>query len=83
MSCYAHEVVQCYLKMDLDQLKMYFGNSKATHKNILKYVFIDILKEKIKWNHTKCSIKSREGRRETKKEQVQGMEHITNMVGIF
>lgn len=46
-------------------------------------MFIDILKEKIKWNHTKCSIKSREGRRETNKEQVQGMEHIANMVDIF
>lgn len=48
---------------------MYFGNSKSTSKKSLKVSIIDILKEEIKWNHIKYSIKTREGRKKREKKK--------------
>jgi hypothetical protein len=39
----------------------------------------DILREKIKWNHIKCSIKTRKGRKGNFQQQIKT---VTNMVDI-
>lgn len=59
-----HEGKQCHLKVDLDQFK-YTTNSGETikNKNFYRSVF-GVLREKRKYNHLKCSIKTiREGRK--------------------
>ena len=47
----------------LRSLKIYIKNYRATTKNIFKRSIIGMLREKRKWNHIKCSIKAREGRK--------------------
>ena len=62
-TCITSEEVQCYLKVDLDELKRYTANSRVTAKNILKISITAILREMMKWNHIKYSIKTRKGKK--------------------
>ena len=55
--------VRCYLKANSDLLKMYIKNPGAATKKFLKRRKIDTLKEEIKQNHKKCSVKNRAGRK--------------------
>lgn len=62
-TCTTCEMVKCHLKMDLYSLKMSTANSRATSNKILKRSIIGILKQERRYNHKKCSIKTREENR--------------------
>lgn len=57
-------MVLCHLKVDADYLKMYITNSRLISS--LKESINDMIREKIKWNHTKQKAgKSRKEKQET------------------
>lgn len=75
------------LKWTWIKIYMQIANSRENIKKFLKANIIDILREKRKWNHIRCSVESKEGRQrmEDKETKNKGSKYktVTNMVDII